>query len=75
MRFDRLITLHIARPLRRAGLASSNVRLPILMYHSVSDDPENGVPAYYKTTTSPAVFRQHMMLLSENGCRSPLISW
>jgi len=76
MRLDRLITLYLARPLLRLRdrlpssvfrPPSSVLRLPILMYHSISESAENGVPAYYRTTTSPAVFRQHMVLLRELG--------
>src|ERR1035437_2570439 len=70
MRLDRLITLNLMQPLRRIRIthhASRITPLPILMYHSISDDPEPGVPPYYKTNTSPAVFRQHMQFLADQG--------
>jgi peptidoglycan/xylan/chitin deacetylase (PgdA/CDA1 family) len=44
--------------------------IPILMYHSISDDPEHDVSPYYKVSTSPAVFRQHMQFLAAQGYRT-----
>ena len=72
MRLDRLITLNLVQPLRRfrtfdIGQSTADTTLPILMYHSICGDPEPAVPAYYKTHTSPAVFRQQMALLSARG--------
>ena len=89
MRLDRSITLNLVRPLRRlrSGVASavpsdsstpplhhSILAIPVLMYHSISDDPETGVSPYYQTTTSPAMFRQHMQLLADLGYRTITIS-
>jgi peptidoglycan/xylan/chitin deacetylase (PgdA/CDA1 family) len=37
------------------------------MYHSVSDAPEPGISPYYKTSTAPTVFREHLHLLREEG--------
>jgi peptidoglycan/xylan/chitin deacetylase (PgdA/CDA1 family) len=81
MRLDRFITLNLVRPFHRlAGRVRSinhqpstlnpKWSVPILMYHSISDDPEPGVPPYYKTNTSPAVFRQHMQFLADHGYRT-----
>jgi peptidoglycan/xylan/chitin deacetylase (PgdA/CDA1 family) len=70
MRLDRVVTLCLARPLVAAGVVSRVRALPILMYHSISDDPQPGVSPYYKTTTSPAVFEQHLQRLSAAGYRS-----
>ena len=65
IRLDRSLTTAIFHPLaRRRPL------LPILMYHSLSDNPENGVPAYYKTTTDPLVFRQQMRFLASEGYKT-----
>jgi peptidoglycan/xylan/chitin deacetylase (PgdA/CDA1 family) len=44
----------------------SIVRIPILMYHSISDDAEQGLHPYYRTSTSPSVFAEHMRFLDEN---------
>jgi len=70
MRWDRTLSLFVARPLIKCGLGLNETTLPILMYHSVSDDPETGVSPYYKTCTSPAVFEQQMRWLSDSGYRT-----
>jgi peptidoglycan/xylan/chitin deacetylase (PgdA/CDA1 family) len=85
MRLDRSITLGLVHPLRRVFRTLTpqplplNRPVPILMYHSISDEPEPGVPAYYQTNTSPAVFRQHMQFLADQGYRTinldQLVSW
>ena len=75
MRPDRFITLNLVHPWRRVFRAlnpqSSTLNpkwsVPILMYHSVSDDPEPGVSPYYRVNTSPSVFRQHMQFLAGHG--------
>ena len=65
-----MVTMSVARPLIAAGLASSERALPVLMYHSISDDPEAGVSPYYKTTTSREAFEMHVCRLSERGYQS-----
>ncbi len=76
MRLDRFITLNLIRPLmglRRLGLRTSHSalraprRLPILMYHSISDDPELGVHPYYRVCTSLRRFADQMQWLKDNG--------
>jgi peptidoglycan/xylan/chitin deacetylase (PgdA/CDA1 family) len=67
MRLDRSLTLQLFRPLYRAGIGGSRQRLPILMYHSVSNDPEESVGPYYRVATSPSRFLQQMQWLSELG--------
>ncbi len=52
------------------GTASDRAALPILMYHAISDEPEPGVSAYYRTNTSPARFEQHLRCLNAMGFRS-----
>ena len=37
------------------------------MYHSVSRHAEDGVAPYYRLSTSPARFREHMRLLADGG--------
>ena len=66
MRLDRFGTLYIANPLQRRG-ASKKGHIPILMYHSISDDPEPGTRPYYRTATTPAIFTEHMAYLHQNG--------
>ena len=65
-RLDRLATLYVARPVRRFTSASKP-SIPILMYHSIADEEESGMHAYYRTATSPSVFGQHMCYLHDLG--------
>jgi peptidoglycan/xylan/chitin deacetylase (PgdA/CDA1 family) len=63
MRLDRLLTLYFLGPLvRRRPLRE--LRIPILMYHSISDESEAGHP-YYWINTSPALFAKQMQFLHE----------
>jgi len=59
------LTLHVFRPFkgRRSGC------VPVLMYHSISDDPEKGVGVYYRVATSPQRFDGQMQWLAEAGYR------
>jgi peptidoglycan/xylan/chitin deacetylase (PgdA/CDA1 family) len=67
MRTDRVATLSIARPLSRAGVLTPSAGVPVLMYHSVSNDAEPGVPPYYRVATSPQNFRRHLQWIREDG--------
>lgn len=70
MRLDRIITLQCVRPLRAWGSAfrrTSDRFLPILMYHSISNDPEPGVHPYYRVCTSPRRFAGQMQWLQQAG--------
>lgn len=72
MRLDRFITLNLMQPLRRVRIthrASGIASLPILMYHSISDDLEPGVRAYYRVCTGPQRFREQMQWLKTSGYR------
>ncbi len=64
------MSLYAFRPLMEMNVVSSKRALPILMYHSISDDAELDASPYYKTSTSPALFAQHMRWLSDEGFRS-----
>ena len=67
MRADRLITLWLAR-LYASSNRDAGV-LPILMYHSISREPEPGVHPYYQVRTHPEVFARHMAWLAAHGYR------
>jgi peptidoglycan/xylan/chitin deacetylase (PgdA/CDA1 family) len=69
IRFDRALTKAVFLPLRRA-LGPGEVRLPVLMYHRISDELENGVSPYYQVNTSRKVFRQHLQQLADEGCKT-----
>lgn len=73
MRLDRLVTLNLVQPFRRA-FASDAASLPVLMYHSVSDDPESGQHPYYRVCTSSQRFREQMQSLKDNGSRGVALS-
>jgi peptidoglycan/xylan/chitin deacetylase (PgdA/CDA1 family) len=77
MRLDRAITLNLVHPLRRAFVtrhASPVSSLPVLMYHSISDDPERGMRPYYRVCTGPQCFREQMQYLKDHGCRGVTLS-
>lgn len=67
LRADRLLSLRVARPLSRLCRPAGGRFLPILMYHSVSDDPEPGVHPYFRIATSPARFARQMEWLRQDG--------
>ena len=65
-RLDRLLTLYLFHRLRRILPRSKGIRIPILMYHSISDEPESGHP-YFWLNTSPKRFAEHMQFLRDNN--------
>ena len=68
MSLDRLLTLYLFRPLITLRNNADSARaLPILMYHSLSDDPEADKANYFKVCTHPERFSQHMDFLHQNG--------
>lgn len=67
LRLDSLLTLKVFQPLRSALPADCGGRLPVLMYHSISDRSEAGVSPYYRTVTRPEVFAGQMALLKLEG--------
>ena len=68
-RLDRSLTLYFVRPICRVAASGRSPLLPILMYHSISDDAEAGVSPYYRVATSPRRFAEQMEWLIECGCR------
>ena len=67
-RSDRITSLYIFHPLRRLPL--SRVKIPVLMYHSISDLDDSTRHPYYRTVTSPAVFDQHLKWLHDRGYKT-----
>lgn len=74
MRLDRQLTVGIVRPLRALARPARGATLPILMYHSISDDLDARRDPYYRTVTSPARFRRHMETLHRRGYRALTLS-
>jgi peptidoglycan/xylan/chitin deacetylase (PgdA/CDA1 family) len=66
-RLDRTASVSLLQPMLRAGLLRAKPGIPILMYHSISDDPEPDASPYYRLTTSPARFREQMRWLRDGG--------
>jgi peptidoglycan/xylan/chitin deacetylase (PgdA/CDA1 family) len=64
------MSLYAFRPLMEMNVVSNRRALPILMYHSISDDAESNNSPYYQTTTRPALFAQHLRWLNDEGFRS-----
>lgn len=72
MRLDRAITLLAFRTIG-VSLRRTVARLPVLMYHSVSDTTETATP-YYRTSTHPTVFAEHMRILQSDGYTGVTVS-
>ena len=64
---DRLATVCVADPILSSGIVRTSAGISILMYHSISDDPETGVAPYYRLATSPSRFREQMQWLRDGG--------
>jgi len=71
-RADRFVTLYVFQPLRR--LRAQGTRIPILMYHGISDFDDSRRHPYYRTLTAPRVFDQHLKFLHDNGYRTTSLS-
>jgi peptidoglycan/xylan/chitin deacetylase (PgdA/CDA1 family) len=69
LRFDRLATLYLVHPYLRV-MGAGERSIPILMYHSIADQDESGVHAYYRTATSPGVFAAQLEYLQAEGYKS-----
>jgi len=74
MHFDRFLTLWFFRPLHALATHSAPKPFPILMYHSISEDCENGISPYLRICTNPARFAEQMMWLFEMGFQGLTIS-
>jgi peptidoglycan/xylan/chitin deacetylase (PgdA/CDA1 family) len=69
-RIDRLASIYLSHPLARVIAAVSAVRVPILMYHSISDNLFGKSHPYYQINTSPEVFAKQMRWMRANGYRT-----
>jgi peptidoglycan/xylan/chitin deacetylase (PgdA/CDA1 family) len=68
-RADRIATLYLFHPLQRF-LRRQPAGIPILMYHSISENSEVHRSAYFHTCTAPQVFREHIELLARDGYKT-----
>lgn len=69
LRLDRLATLYVVSPLMRLA-SEKQVSIPILMYHSISEEDESRLHAYYRIATSPAEFAAQMEYLHQCGYKT-----
>jgi len=64
-RMDRLATLYLGYPMKRLFNLNDAGHIPILMYHSVSDNMFGKKHPYYQINTSPRIFARQMKWLHE----------
>jgi peptidoglycan/xylan/chitin deacetylase (PgdA/CDA1 family) len=69
-RLDRLATLYLCFPAAHIFGQKRGTRVPILMYHSVSDNLFGKTHPYYQINTSPAIFARQMRWLRQDGYRT-----
>jgi peptidoglycan/xylan/chitin deacetylase (PgdA/CDA1 family) len=68
LRADRIATLCLFHPLQRLAQRPMK-KIPVLMYHSISEHDNRNLHPYYETATTPEVFAEHIKFLHENNYR------
>lgn len=68
-RFDRTLTINVARPLLRLVKRTDRLNIPILMYHGIRESAGSSCE-YFATHTSPEVFASQMRWLRDEGYRT-----
>lgn len=69
-RLDRLATLYFCHPFMRLFGRNAGKRVPILMYHSISENLFAKSHPYYQINTTPKVFARQMRWLKRAGYRT-----
>ena len=69
-RIDRIATLYFGHPLARLLGPNQRGCVPVLMYHSISDNLFGKSHPYYQINTAPEVFSRQMRWLRNNGYRT-----
>jgi peptidoglycan/xylan/chitin deacetylase (PgdA/CDA1 family) len=69
-RLDRVLTFYLCAPLWRLFAGNRGKSVPILTYHSISDNLFGYSHPYYQINTSPAIFVQQMKWLRNAGYRT-----
>src|ERR1035438_7613333 len=69
-RLDRLTTLYFGLPLSKFVGPRNGARVPILMYHSISENLFGRSHPYYHINTAPTIFAQQMRCLRAAGYRT-----
>jgi peptidoglycan/xylan/chitin deacetylase (PgdA/CDA1 family) len=73
-RLDRTITLYLGHPYARLFGMKRSACVPILMYHSISDNLFAKSHPYYQINTLPEVFDQQMRWLRNSGYRTTTVT-
>lgn len=66
-RLDRLVSIYLCHPLARLNRRSMASRVPILKFHSISENLFGKVHPYSQINTTPAVFSKQMRWLRNSG--------
>src|SRR5258707_3855867 len=69
-RLDRRAAVYLTSPLARFLGPKTATRVPILMYHSISDNLFGKSHPYFQINTLPEVFAQQMRWLRHHGYRT-----
>lgn len=69
-RLDRVTTLYFGLPITKIVGPKSGTRVPILMYHSISENLFGKSHPYSHINTSPEIFLQQMRCLRQVGYRA-----
>jgi peptidoglycan/xylan/chitin deacetylase (PgdA/CDA1 family) len=69
-RLDRLLTIYLCAPLWRLFGGNDGKCIPILTYHSISENLFGYSHPYYQINTTPDVFTRHMSWLRNAGYRT-----
>lgn len=70
LRADRQLALMFAHLVPKGGERAAQRAVPILMYHSISENAEVGLSPYYRVCTAPRVFAEQMRFLFQTGYRA-----
>ncbi len=74
LRIDGFISVYIVHSLLRLFGTARGKTMPILMYHSVSENNYSAAHPYYETNTTPAQFCEQIRWLRKAGFRSVPLS-
>ena len=69
-RIDRLATVYVCHPLARLTGWTSRYRVPVLAYHSISENLFGKLHPYHQINTSASVFALQMRWLRQAGYRT-----
>jgi peptidoglycan/xylan/chitin deacetylase (PgdA/CDA1 family) len=69
-RLDRLVTMNVALPAAKIAGPKEGTRVPILMYHSISENLFGKSHPYYQINTAPRIFVEQMRSLFRMGYRT-----